>query len=107
MNRIRERSEEPDEKEVPYGDLVFVQTPLDVFRVAREVAHYIERRMDSVQPPRWLIFRDRDGARVRIRTKDIRSLHESTEKSRSSERRLIRAYRREKKADRSWEDEDK
>src|ERR1700731_2604709 len=83
MNRVHSLFEEPEGKEVPYGDLYFVETPFDSFRVTREVARYIERRMDGPQAPLWLIFRDRDGARVRMRTRDIRSLHESTEKTRA------------------------
>jgi hypothetical protein len=107
MNRIRELTNQPqDDDEVPYGDVHFVQTPFDTVPVTNEVARYIERRMDQPVPPRWLIFRDRHGARIRIRTRDIRSIEQSTERSRAHRRRLQRAYRREEKADRAWDDKD-
>ncbi len=106
MNRIRELTNQPDDEEAPYGGVYVVETRFDNYRVAPEVARYIERRIDQPRQPAWLVFRDRNGARVRIRTKDIRSLRESTDKTRARGRRFTRALRREDKGDRSWEDDD-
>ncbi|SRR5579863_1072771 len=106
MNRIRELTNKPDDEEAPYGDVYLIMTRFDLYRVAPEVARYIERRIDQPRQPPWLVFRDRNGARVRIRTKDVRSVRESTDKTRTRGRRLGRALRREEKGDRSWEDED-
>jgi hypothetical protein len=106
MNRIRELANQPGDEESPYGDLYVIETRSGTYRVAPEVARYVERRMDQPRQPLWLVIRDRSGARVRFRTKDIRALRESTDKTRARARLLGRARRREDKGDWSWEDDD-
>jgi hypothetical protein len=107
MNRVLEFQEVPEPEEIPYGDLYYIETPFSSFTVSREVARYIERRLNEPQRPRWLIFRTRTGARVRLRAVDIRSMEESTERSRQRGRRLRRALRREEKANKTWDDEER
>jgi hypothetical protein len=105
MNRIHELINRRDDEEAPYGDLYIIETPFDTFGVDPAVARYIERRLDEPRQREWLIFRDRTGARVRVRTQDIRSFQESTARTRARGRRQGRAYRREDDADRSREDD--
>ena len=106
MNRVRALLEPVEDEEPPYGDFVVVSGPFGSLCVTRDVARDIERMLDRRWRPRWVVFRDRVGSRVRVRTNEIRLVVESTAAQRAGDRRLDRARRKEEKADRRpWEDD--
>jgi hypothetical protein len=106
LNRVRGFLEPVEDEEPPYGDFVVVSGPFGSLCVTRDVARDIERMLDRRWRPRWVVFRDRVGSRVRVRTNEIRLVVESTAAQRAGDRRLDRARRKEEKADRRpWEDD--
>ncbi len=106
MNRVRAFVEHDEDEEPAYGDFVLVSGPLGPLCVSRDVARDIERVLDRRWRPRWVVFRDRVGSRVRVRTNEIRLVVESTAAQRAGDRQMDRARRQEEKADRRpWEDD--
>jgi len=106
LNRVRALLEPVEDEEPPYGDFVVVSGPFGSLCVTGDVARDIERMLDRRWRPRWVVFRDRVGSRVRVRTNEIRLVVESTAAQRAGDRRLDRARRKEEKADRRpWEDD--
>jgi hypothetical protein len=106
MNRLLELFETPEE-DLPYGDFYVVSGEFGSACVTRETAEYIERRLSRLWVPRWIAFSDRVGSRVCVRSKNIRTICESTAAQRAQDRRLDRAREREYRADRpSWENDD-
>ena len=94
----------PDEER--YGDFFVVSGAFGALSVTAETAHAIARELDRRRPPKWLAFRDRSGSHVRVRTRDVRALCESTVSQRAYDRRMERAREREDRADReSWSDD--
>jgi hypothetical protein len=105
MNRLACYFEEPPEQS--YGDFYVVAGEFGVACVTRETAEYLEAVLDRWWVPTWIEFHDRVGSRVRVRTRLIRSIGESTAAQRSADRRLDQARQREEQADRRpWEDGD-
>ena len=95
----------PPNEEPPYGDFVVVSGAFGCAYVTPGEARRIERALDRARPPKWVAFRDRVGSRIRVRTREIRALAESTAAQRAGDRRLDRARQREDEADRPpWED---
>ncbi len=104
MNRLQDILERIQEE--PYGDFWVVSGDFGSVCVNDETARDIERRLDRRFPPTWLTFRDRVGSRVRVRSRQVRAMVESTAEQRAGDRRIERARRREEQADRfPWEDE--
>ena len=105
MNRLACYFEEPPEQS--YGDFYVVAGEFGAVCVTREVAEYVERILGCLWVPAWVEFRDRVGSRVRVRTRHIRSICESTAAHRAADRRLERARQHEERTDRRpWEDGD-
>jgi hypothetical protein len=104
MNRIRDLLDGP---EPAYGDFVVVSGSFGSACVTHETARDIERQLDRRRTPRWIVFHDRVGSRIRVRSREIRALCESTVAQRAGDRRLDRARLHEEQADRRpWEDGD-
>ena len=55
--------------------------------------------------PKWVVFRDRAGSRLRTRTRLIRAIWENTAAQRAIDRQFDRARQLEEKADRLWDDD--
>ena len=53
-----------------------------------------------------LRFVDLTGARVRVRSRDVEYLNQSTPEQRTLEREFSRAQNRERKADRNWDEDE-
>jgi hypothetical protein len=105
MNRLSQYFDESPEQ--PYGDFYVVEGLFFSACVTRETADYVEAALSRWWVPRWLVFRDRSGSRIRVRTSLIRSVGESTPEQRAADRKIDRARKREEKADRSpWDDDD-
>ncbi|MBV9880253.1 MAG: hypothetical protein JO180_07135 [Gemmatirosa sp.] len=95
---------QPDEE--PYGDFHVVSGPFGALSITAETARAIAQALDRRRPPRWLAFRDRAGSHIRIRTRDVRAICESTAEQRAYDRRMARARDREERAERpSWDDD--
>lgn len=94
----------PDEER--FGDFFVVIGAFGRFSVTAKTACAIARALDQRRPPKWLVFRDCAGSRVRVRRRDLRALCESTASQRAYDRRLERELDREQQADReSWSDD--
>src|SRR4051812_14241051 len=107
MNRIRALYEADGAEEPILGDYVVVSGAFGWVRVTHETAHWIEQEIARLWVPRWIVFADCAGSRIRIRPREIRKMVESTVAQRAVDRCLDRAERKEEKADRrSWEDDD-
>ena len=105
MNRLTEFFD-PLEPELP-EDYYVVQTYCGSYVVSRETASDIERRLDQLPTPRWIVFRDLAGSRFRVLTSLVYRLTESTAATRAADRAFDRARRLEEKQDRRpWEDDD-
>lgn len=106
MNRVKEQLE-PEEEKSPAGDYFVVETSVGTWYVSTEMARFIEATLDETPQPRWLVFVDLTGARVRVRARTVMSIYQCTGDQRQAERAFSRALSRERKADRRWdEDED-
>jgi hypothetical protein len=89
-----------------YGAFYVVSGPFGSVMVTAATARSIERELDRPKPPRWLAFRDRSGSYLRVRTRDLRSICESTPAQRAYDRRMARLRELEEQADhRSFDDE--
>ena len=104
MNRISNYFEkEPEEL---YGDFYVVVGEFGYAYVTSETAKYVEAALDRRWVPKWVVFRDRAGSRLRVRTRLIRAIWENTAAQRAIDRQLDRARQLEEKADRRpWEDD--
>lgn len=104
MNRLAAYFEEPPES---FGDFFVVAGEFGIACVTRETAEYVESVLDRWWVPTWIEFHDRVGSRIRVRTRLIRSIGESTAAQRAADRRLDQARQREEQNDRRpWEDGD-
>ena len=104
MNRIRAFLEEAM-PEPQYRDFVVVTGGFGWARVTHETARTIELALARWWTPRWIVFHDLAGSRIRVRTREIRTLTESTAAQRAVDRRIDRDREAEEKADRSpWDD---
>ncbi|HEU4563880.1 MAG TPA: hypothetical protein VFS05_04485 [Gemmatimonadaceae bacterium] len=107
INRVLRLVTEAQGDEQPYGDFVVVSGEFGAVCVTRETAGEIERQLDRLRRPEWIVFSDRVGSRIRVRACAIRAICESTEAQRAGDRRLERARRREEESDRRpWDDLD-
>jgi hypothetical protein len=105
MNRLSLYLEEPPEEQ--YGDFYVVAGEFGAACVTRDTARRVEAVLDRRWVPTWVEFTDRVGSRIRVRTRCIRSIGESTAAQRAADRRLDRARQREEEGDRRpWEDGD-
>jgi len=97
--------EEPDEERLD-GDFWVVYGEVWTYYVSAATAREVARRIGGWWTPRWVTFLDVSGSRIRMRTQDIRGIHESTELQRARVRAFQRARLREDNADRRpWEED--
>ena len=88
------------------GDYFVVSGDRCTWCVSTEMARLIEAHLDAEPPARWVRFVDLTGARIRLRTRLIESITQSAADQRASRRAFHRMLDRERKADRSWDDDD-
>ena len=58
--------------------------------VSVTMAGAIERQLGRWLPPRWIVFVDLTGARIRVRTDQVRSVSQSYAENRAADRTLRR-----------------
>ena len=106
MNRLKQYLDD-EEPLMPEGDYWIVETTTSFVMVSAETARVIERLLARFWRPRWLAFRELNGAYRRLRTEVIESIYECTVKQRAYGRAFDHDRRLEEKADRRpWEDYD-
>ena len=105
MNRLGEVFENGAERPGP-GDYFVVSGESFTWYVSTAMAKAIEARLDAKPRPRWVTFVDLTGSRVRLRARQIEYICQRTAEQRAAERAFFRSLKRERKADRSWEEEE-
>lgn len=106
INRLRHRPGGPED-DLPEEDYWEVYGQAACFHVSEETARRILRELERRPPPRWLRFTDLFGSEVRILSRQVRCVVESTDAQRARERRFRRARREEERADRDpWDDDE-
>ena len=106
MNRLEDLFDDPLEPE-RRDDYWIIETHYDCFVVSLETAIEVERWLDHLPPPRWLVFRSLTGARHRITSASIYRISECTAAQRAAGREFNRARKLEDKNDRRpWEGDD-
>lgn len=106
MEQVRVRPDEPEEQAPTAGDYYVLSTGGGTFYVTAETAARIGRVLDRRwMRPRWLKFVDWCGARVWLRTEEVDTISESTERQRELWREFYYRQRKEDQADRRWDDE--
>jgi hypothetical protein len=73
------------------------------YYVSTVMARAIEGRLDRWLRPRWITFVDVTGARIRVRSRDINSIAQSTVAQREDGRVFDRNRRAEDEANRDWD----
>jgi hypothetical protein len=103
MNRMSGYFEKPPEGE--YGDFFVVAGEFGAACVSSETATQIEAMLDRKHVPKWIVFDDRSGSRIRVRSRHIHVIEESTVAQRATDRLFARARKREEQEDRRpWDD---
>jgi hypothetical protein len=106
MNRLKNFFGDPHRPE-SQDDFYEIERRFRDFAVSRETAMEVERKLDQLPPPRWIVFRDLNGSRHRILADQISRISESTAAQRAADRAFDRARRLEERQDRRpWEDDD-
>jgi hypothetical protein len=104
MNRLRQ---EKTEESRPTGvDHFVVSARSETWYVSTEMARHIEACLDVEHRQAWISFVDLSGARVRLRSRELEYLAQSTADQRAAERAFHRALSRERKAERDWREGD-
>lgn len=106
-NQLKDRGDEWHDDVSCDDDYFVIRVSFIGYEVTATTAAEVMRQVSRRLPPRWVGFVDLHGARIRIRSRLITMIHESTATHRQRERDFERARRLEEKADRRpWEDED-
>ena len=105
MNSLREESG-PEAVEPDAGDYFIVSGDCGTWLVSTEMARFIESILDARPRARWVKFVDLAGSRVRLRTRQIEYICQCSAEQRASRREFSRALTRERKADRTWEEDE-
>jgi hypothetical protein len=106
MNRLKEFLNQPELPD-PKNDFYEVYGGYGPFIVTRETAMEIERRLNELPPPMWIVFHDAMGSRHRISAQRIYRISESTAAQREASRAFDRARKLEAREGRlPWEDDD-
>ena len=107
MNRLKQYLVPDDDEPTPEGDYWIIKIRLSYVVISADTARMIDKLLARFWCPRWIVFRDLDGARRRLRSDVIESLYECTAKQRAYGRAFDRDRYLEEKADRRpWEDRD-
>jgi hypothetical protein len=80
-------------------DFFVVSTEGDTWCVSTEMARHIDACLDADPMPRWVIFVDVTGARVRVRSDRIESLTQRSVEQRAISRAFERMAQDERRAD--------
>ena len=101
MNTVRPNPEEESLSRVSL-DYFVLSARSASWCVSTEMARHVEAVLEAQPRPDWVTFVDLCGSRVRLRTREVEYLAQSTSEQRSTERAMGRALNRESKSDRTW-----
>jgi hypothetical protein len=105
MQDTKERFENPGRPDVP-ADYFVVVTETWNWYISREMAQAVEAMLDETPSPRWVMFVDLTGARVRIRARLVQCVFQCTAEQRELDRAFWRARKAERKTDKDWEEDE-
>jgi hypothetical protein len=105
MNRLANYFAEPPDP-TWQEDYHQVETYHDTFVVSHATALQVERWLDGLPTPAWIVFHDLAGSRHRVLAAHIYRISENTAAQRACRRAFRRGMRQEEKADRRPEDDD-
>jgi len=105
MNRLEQYLDD-EEPLMPERNYWVVETQTGYWVVSADTAREVERVIERLWRPRWLVFRDLTGGRRRIRTGTVECLYESTSQQRAYRRAFDRERALEEKAGRPWDEGD-
>jgi hypothetical protein len=106
MNRLKEFLDQPEQPD-PTNDFYEVYGGYAPFIVTRQTAMELERRLNELPPPMWVVFHDVMGSRHRISAQRIYRISESTAAQRAASREFDRARKEEQRdGGMPWEDND-
>ena len=100
INRIRTLPPELPDGMPRAGSYWELRTESAYLQVDERTAQRIARALSRWWGPRWLAITDRNGARVRIRRRDVHALVESTPVTRAADRQLLQALEGEERTQR-------
>lgn len=103
---IRTRERQSDPEDGPAGDFYVMGGPCSIFWITAETAGRVSRMLESIWPRRWVRFTDRSGSRAWVRAGLVEYIEECTELQRERSRAFHRALRRERKAERRWDEDE-
>lgn len=106
INRVKELFGDSEEPRPPPGEFFVVAAEMELFYVPRETAERLLAELADGKPPRWLRFTDVHGSQVTLRGVLIEYVRECTESQRTAEREFHRSRHRERKIDRTWDEDD-
>ena len=108
MAEMRRTKTGPEGDGVPEGPGVYfcVSARNGSWCVSTVMAKHIEDGLSAVPRQRWIRFVDLSGASIKLRTREIDCLVQSTPEQRAFDRAFGRSMREERKADRNWEEDD-
>ncbi|HET9274438.1 MAG TPA: hypothetical protein VFN96_00060 [Gemmatimonadales bacterium] len=105
MNRLKTREEEQRDPEGA-GAWFYLSCRSGGWYLSTAMAKHVEACLDAEPRPCWIRFVDNTGSAVRVRTRDVDYLEQSTPEQRAQSRAFSRAVKSEQKADRNWEEDD-
>jgi hypothetical protein len=94
-----EETMEHPRSEVRLGDFFVVSTEGDTWCVSTEMARHIDTCLEAEPMPRWIVFVDVTGARVRVRSDRIESLTQRSVEQRAISRAFERMAMEERRVD--------
>lgn len=104
MPEKQEVSRDDRERQPLHENWHTVFTPAAHYAVSGVMARHVEREMARWPRPRWIVFVDLGGARIKVRSRLIESVEQTTAESRSLWRTIRGEWERENGAPRNeWE----
>jgi len=98
LNRLKELLENPRAPELP-DDFYELECRWKTFAISMETAMAVERQLDQLPPPTWIVFQSLTGARHRIQLAYVTRISQSTAAQRAAARAFVRARELEEKKD--------
>jgi hypothetical protein len=105
MNRLKE-AREPPEEAPDVGDYFVLEAEGSYWYISGEMARTVDANLVADPAPEWTVFVDLVGSRVRLRTRRIEYLAQCTAEQRAARRAFHRRMKRERDADRTWDNDD-
>lgn len=103
MEEQNKPAEQRERLDAWYPASFYLNSRLCGWTISAETARQVEAALDAVPPPNWVSFVDIHGARVRVRTRDIRYLQQSTPETRELWRRVRKERDEEFDDDPPWD----